>query len=159
MMKLNELKKDRATLQKRKRVGRGIASGTGKTCGSGQKGQKSRSGVSLLGFEGGQNPLYRRVPKRGFVNKFRKAVQEVSLAGIQSQIDAGKIEKGQLIDLSVLKAAGLIRNLQDEVKILGSEGLKAAVKISVHRASKGALAAVKAVKGEISLIREEVVSA
>ena len=126
-MKLNELSDNPGATKNRKRVGRGIGSGTGKTSGRGVKGQKSRSGVAIKGFEGGQMPLHRRLPKRGFVNIFAKQFAEVSLGRIQIAIDAGKLDAGQPITAEVLKAAGVIRRVKDGVRVLGGGELTSKV--------------------------------
>ena len=118
-MKLNEISDNPGATRKRKRVGRGIGSGTGRTGGRGMKGQKSRSGVAINGFEGGQMPLHRRLPKRGFNNIFAKAFAEVSLGRIQAAIDAGKLDAGQPITAETLKAAGVVRRVKDGVRVLG----------------------------------------
>jgi large subunit ribosomal protein L15 len=118
-MKLNQLSDKPGAVRGRKRVGRGIGSGSGKTAGRGVKGQSSRAGVSLKGFEGGQMPLHRRLPKRGFTNIFRKALVEVSLDRIQAAIDAGRLDATQLIDADALKAAGVIKRAKGGVRLLG----------------------------------------
>ncbi|HUH50281.1 MAG TPA: 50S ribosomal protein L15, partial [Mycoplana sp.] len=117
-MKLNEIKDNEGATQSRKRVGRGIGSGSGKTGGRGVKGQKSRSGVSINGFEGGQMPIYRRLPKRGFNNIFASEFVVVSLDRLQKAIDAGKLDPKATVDAAALKAAGVIRRPKDGVRIL-----------------------------------------
>jgi len=151
-MKLNEVADNKGATRDRKRVGRGIASGTGKTSGSGQKGQKSRSGVSLLGFEGGQMPLYRRLPKRGFNNIFRKEFAEVNVGQIQAAVDAKKIDAKSAINLEVLVAAGLVTGRNDGVKLLGKGEIKSKVSLEVAGASKGAVAAVEKAGGTVTVI-------
>ncbi|EXU82665.1 50S ribosomal protein L15 [Brucella melitensis 548] len=126
-MKLNDLRDKPGSVKARKRVGRGIGSGTGKTGGRGVKGQKSRSGVSINGFEGGQMPIYRRLPKRGFTNIFAKSFNVVSLGRIQAAIDAGKLDAKAVVNLDSLKAAGVIRRAKDGVRILSDGELKAKV--------------------------------
>jgi large subunit ribosomal protein L15 len=150
-MKLNELADNRGARKPRKRIGRGIGSGTGKTAGRGHKGQKSRSGVSLLGFEGGQMPLSRRLPKRGFNNIFRKHYRAVNLGRLQQAIDAGKLDASQPITEETMRAAGLVKNLRDGIRILAKGDLKANINIEATGASKAAVAAVEKAGGSISL--------
>lgn len=150
-MNLNELSDNPGASKKRKRAGRGIASGLGKTAGRGMKGQKSRSGVSLVGFEGGQMPLYRRLPKRGFHKPNRRRWQEFTLARLQIAIDAGKIDPGSEITDDVLLAAGVIRRKLDGVRLIGGGELKAKVQISVAGATKSAAAAVEKAGGSITV--------
>ena len=135
------------------RVGRGIGSGKGKTGGRGQKGQKSREGVSIAGFEGGQMPLHMRLPKRGFNNIFAKDYAEVNLGAIQKAIDAGKLEASATLDHDALKAAGLARGGKDGVRLLG-KGELTTVKLSftVAGASKGAIEAVEKAGGTVDVI-------
>jgi large subunit ribosomal protein L15 len=123
-MKLNELSDNPGATKTRKRVGRGIGSGKGKTAGRGVKGQKSRTGVAIKGFEGGQMPLHRRLPKRGFNNIFRKDYAEVSLDRIAQAIEAGRLDAGQPINAETLKAAGVIRRAKAGVRILGGAGCR-----------------------------------
>ena len=148
-MRLNELSDNRGARSNRKRVGRGIGSGLGKTAGRGHKGQKSRSGVAIKGFEGGQMPLYRRLPKRGFNNVFRNEYAEVNVGRLQQAIDAGKLDAKSQIDGKALLAAGVVRRLRDGVRLLGKGELKAAVTIEVAGASKGAIAAVEQAGGKV----------
>ena len=149
-MKLNEVRDNAGATKNRKRVGRGIGSGTGKTSGSGHKGQKARSGVSINGFEGGQMPIHRRLPKRGFTNIFRKNYVEVNLGRLQAAIDSGKLDAGKPVDAAALVGAGVISKARDGVRILAKGELKAA-KIEIHAAgaSKAAIAAVEAAGGKI----------
>ena len=126
-----------------------MGSGKGKTAGRGQKGQKSRSGVSLKGFEGGQMALARRLPKRGFTNIFRKRYAEVTLVRLSQAIAAGKLDPGKPVDGAALKAAGVVRRLRDGVRLLGKEGLEAKVTIEVAGASKAAIAAVEKAGGKV----------
>jgi len=149
-MKLNELKSNPGAVKSSKRVGRGIGSGKGKTCGRGHKGQKARTGVSINGFEGGQNPLYRRLPKRGFTNIFRAEIEIVNLGQIQKSIEAGKL-KADVINKASLAEAGLIRRASSVVKLLGNGELKDSLKIDVDRASKSAIQAVESAKGIVTL--------
>ncbi|MBL6929829.1 MAG: 50S ribosomal protein L15 [Rhodospirillales bacterium] len=150
-MRLNELRDNPGARKARKRVGRGIGSGTGKTAGKGQKGQKSRSGVSLLGFEGGQMPLYRRLPKRGFKNHFRKEFLVVNLGGLQKAIDAGKLDSKKTVDEDALRAAGLVSKTRDGIRLLAKGELKAKLTIEVDGASKTAIGAVEKTGGKVVL--------
>ena len=151
-MKLNEISDNPGATKNRKRVGRGIGSGTGKTSGSGHKGQKARSGVSINGFEGGQMPIHRRLPKRGFTNIFRKQYIEVNLGRLQAAIDAGKLDAKKRVDSAALLGAGVISKARDGVRILG-KGELTAKKLEIHAsgASKAAIAAVEASGGKIVL--------
>lgn len=154
-MKLNELKDNQGARKDRMRVGRGIGSGKGKTAGRGYKGAKSRSGVSIAGFEGGQMPLHMRLPKRGFNNIFARDYAEVNIGAVQKAIDAGKLQaKGQL-DHDALKAAGLARGGRDGVRLLGKGELKAKLAFKVAGASKGAREAVEKAGGSIELIERK----
>ena len=149
-MKLNEVKDNPGATKNRKRVGRGIGSGTGKTSGSGHKGQKARSGVSINGFEGGQMPIHRRLPKRGFTNIFRKNYVEVNLGRLQAAIDAGRLDAGKPIGVAALVRAGVISKARDGIRILAKGEFKAKqVEIHAAGASKAAVAAVEAVGGKI----------
>jgi large subunit ribosomal protein L15 len=150
-MKLNELHDNEGASKNRKRVGRGIGSGTGKTGGRGVKGQKSRSGVAIKGFEGGQMPIHRRLPKRGFNNIFAKKFVAVNLGRLQTAIDAGRVDAGKPIDASVLKEAGVIRRIKDGVRILGGGELKTKVSLDVAGASASAIAAVEKAGGSIKV--------
>ena len=150
-MKLNDLRDKPGSVKARKRVGRGIGSGTGKTGGRGVKGQKSRSGVSINGFEGGQMPIYRRLPKRGFTNIFAKSFNVVSLGRIQAAIDAGKLDAKAVVNLDSLKAAGVIRRAKDGVRILSDGELKAKVAFEVGGASKAAVEKIEKAGGSIKL--------
>ncbi|APX70652.1 MULTISPECIES: 50S ribosomal protein L15 [unclassified Brucella] len=150
-MKLNDLRDKPGSVKARKRVGRGIGSGTGKTGGRGVKGQKSRSGVSINGFEGGQMPIYRRLPKRGFTNIFAKSFNVVSLGRIQAAIDAGKLDAKAVVNLDSLKAAGVIRRAKDGVRILSDGELKAKVAFEVAGASKAAIEKIEKAGGSIKL--------
>ena len=151
-MKLNAISDNPGATKNRKRVGRGIGSGTGKTSGSGHKGQKARSGVSINGFEGGQMPIHRRLPKRGFNNIFRKNYVEVNLGRLQTAIDAGKLDASKPVDIAALLGAGVISKPRDGVRILAKGELKAKkVEIRAAGASKAAIAAVEAAGGKIVL--------
>ena len=151
-MKLNAISDNPGATKNRKRVGRGIGSGTGKTSGSGHKGKKARSGVSINGFEGGQMPIHRRLPKRGFNNIFRKNYVEVNLGRLQTAIDAGKLDASKPVDIAALLGAGVISKPRDGVRILAKGELKAKkVEIRAAGASKAAIAAVEAAGGKIVL--------
>ena len=150
-MKLNEIRDNPGARKARRRVGRGIGSGRGKTSGKGQKGQKSRSGVSLLGFEGGQMPLYRRLPKRGFHNIFRKNYRVLNLGRLQAAIDAGKIDPKEPITEEALVAAGLVKTRRDGIRILAKGEISASVSLQVSGASKAAVEAVEKAGGSISV--------
>ena len=156
-MNLNDLRDNKGARKSRVRVGRGIGSGLGKTAGRGQKGQKSRSGVSVFGFEGGQMPLHMRLPKRGFNNPFAKDYAEVNLGAVQKALDAGKLDAKGMIDHEALKAAGLARGGKDGVRLLGKGSISAKLGFRVAGASAGARKAVEAAGGSVELI--EVVSA
>lgn len=150
-MKLNELSDKDGATRSRKRLGRGIGSGSGKTGGRGVKGQKSRSGVAINGFEGGQMPLYRRLPKRGFKNIFAKDFNEVSLGRIQAAIDAKKLDAGETVTAESLAKAGVIRRVKDGVRLLGGGELKAKVNFDIAGASKPALEQVEKAGGSVKL--------
>jgi large subunit ribosomal protein L15 len=154
-MKLNELNDNEGARHRRMRVGRGIGSGKGKTAGRGQKGQKSRSGVSVYGFEGGQMPLHMRIPKRGFNNIFAKDYAEVNLGAVQKAIDAGKLDIKGTLDHAALKAAGLARGGKDGVRLLGKGEIKAKLNLKVAGVSKGAREAVEKAGGSIELIERK----
>jgi large subunit ribosomal protein L15 len=151
-MKLNDLRDNEGARKGRVRVGRGIGSGLGKTGGRGQKGQTSRSGVSIFGFEGGQMPLHMRLPKRGFNNVFAKDYAEVNLGQIQKLVDAGKLPTDGTIDHAALKAAGVARGGKDGVRLLGKGSLSAKLSFRVAGASAGARRAVEAAGGSVELI-------
>ncbi|MGV3553015.1 50S ribosomal protein L15 [Rhizobium sp.] len=151
-MKLNEITDNEGALKSRKRVGRGIGSGTGKTGGRGVKGQKARSGVAINGFEGGQMPIYRRLPKRGFNNIFRADYVVVSLGRIQAAVDAKKLDAKNTIDAAALKAAGVIRREKDGVRILADGELKAKLTIEVAGASKPAVEKIEKAGGSVKLL-------
>ncbi len=153
-MKLNELSDKSGARKNRKRVGRGPGSGKGKTAGRGMKGQKSRSGVALKGFEGGQMPLYRRLPKRGFNNIFRKSFVELGTGRLQSAIDAGKVDAKKEISVELLVEAGVLRRAKDGVRLLVNGDLSAKVTITVAGASKGAIAMVEKAGGTITVAKE-----
>ena len=152
-MKLNELSDIPGASKKRKRVGRGIGSGKGKTAGRGVKGQKARTGVAIKGFEGGQMPLHRRLPKRGFTNIFRKDYVEVSIAKILEAIAAGSLDAGQTIDAEALKNAGVIRRTRDGVRLLGGAEVTTALTFDVAGASRPAIAAIEQAGGKITVAK------
>ncbi|MGN6421871.1 MAG: 50S ribosomal protein L15 [Asticcacaulis sp.] len=153
MTKLNEIRDNEGSHKGRMRVGRGPGSGKGKTSGRGVKGQKSRTGVSLLGFEGGQMPLYMRMPKRGFNNPFALKFAEVNLWRLQAAVDAGKLDAAKPIDGAALKAAGVIRRELDGVRLLGEGELKAKLDLTVYSATAGAAKAVEAAGGKLTQTR------
>ncbi len=153
MTKLNELSPRAGSVKKRMRVGRGPGSGKCKTAGRGVKGQKSRSGVAIGGFEGGQMPLHMRMPKRGFNNPFAKAFAEVNFWRIEQAIAAGKLDAGKPIDAAALIAAGVLRRAHDGVKLLGKGELKSKIEITVYAASAAARAAVEKAGGKLTETR------
>ena len=157
-MRLNEISDNAGATKNRKRVGRGIGSGKGKTAGRGHKGQKSRSGVSLLGFEGGQMPLYRRLPKRGFKNPFSKDFSEINLGKLQVAIDAGKVDGKKTIDYNMLQQAGIVSKSKDGLKLLGKGEFKAKMTIEVYGGSKAAIAAVEKAGGKVVITAPIVVA-
>jgi large subunit ribosomal protein L15 len=150
-MKLNEIRDNPGARRGKKRLGRGIGSGLGKTSGRGVKGQKARTGVRIKGFEGGQMPLHRRLPKRGFKNLFRKHFQIVNLGRIQAAIDAGRLDAGADVTGAVLQAAGLVRHADQPIRLLGKGELKAKLTIDVAGASASAVAAVEQAGGKVVL--------
>ncbi|MBC7495960.1 MAG: 50S ribosomal protein L15 [Sphingomonadaceae bacterium] len=150
-MKLNDLHDNPGARKSRVRVGRGIGSGVGKTAGRGQKGQKSRSGVAIKGFEGGQMPLHMRIPKRGFNNIFRIEYAEVNLGTLQKAIDAGKIGAGATLDGAALVAAGVISHAREGIRVLGKGVLTAALHLKVAGSSASAKAAVEAAGGTLTV--------
>ncbi len=151
-MKLNELADNPGARKARKRVGRGIGSGLGKTAGRGHKGQTSRSGVAIKGFEGGQMPLHRRLPKRGFNNISRKSFSVVNLDRVQEAIDAGKLDASAPVTAETMVAAGLVRRVRDGVRLLGVGELKAKVAFRLQGASKNAVAAVEKAGGTVEVV-------
>ena len=150
-MRLNQLADNAGARKSRMRVARGIGSGKGKTAGRGVKGQKSRTGVAIKGFEGGQMPLYRRIPKRGFLPPHQKAWQVVNLGALQKAIDAAKLDAGKPIDAAAMQAAGLFKNALDGVRLLGKGELTAKVEVKVAGASASAIAAVEKAGGKVEL--------
>ena len=151
-MKLNGISDNPGSSKKRTRVGRGIGSGSGKQSGRGGKGQTARSGVRIKGFEGGQMPLHRRLPKRGFTNIFKADFNEVNLGRVQQAFDAGKLDAGQPITVEALVAAGVCAKVRDGVKLLGQGELTAKASFVVARASKTAVAAIEKAGGSVQLL-------
>ncbi|HHN66982.1 MAG TPA: 50S ribosomal protein L15 [Thermopetrobacter sp.] len=150
-MRLNELTNAAGAKKPRKRVGRGIGSGLGKTAGRGHKGQKSRSGVALKGFEGGQTAIYRRLPKRGFRLHAPKRFAELSLGRIQELIDAKKLDAGKLIDEAALVEAGAVRRAKQGIRLLANGELKSKVQLKVAHASAAAVAAIEKAGGSVEM--------
>ena len=150
-MKLNELRDRDGATKAKKRVGRGIGSGSGKTGGRGVKGQSSRSGVAINGFEGGQMPLYRRLPKRGFKNIFAKDFNEVTLGRVQAAIDAKKLDAAKAVTVEALVEAGVLRRAKDGVRLIRGGELKAKVAFDVAGASKAAVDKVAKAGGSVKL--------
>ncbi|MFO1183889.1 MAG: 50S ribosomal protein L15 [Bauldia sp.] len=151
-MKLNEISDNPGAHVERKRIGRGIGSGLGKTGGRGGKGQTARSGVAINGFEGGQMPLHRRLPKRGFNNIFRKKLNEVGLGRVQQAIDAGKLDAKAVVTAESLKAAGVLRRVKDGVRLLANGELTRRVSFEIAGASQAAIAAVEKAGGSVKII-------
>jgi large subunit ribosomal protein L15 len=151
-MKLSDLRDRPGARKVGKRVGRGIGSGKGKTAGRGGKGQWARSGVAIKGFEGGQMPLHRRLPKRGFTNVFAKKLNEVNLGRVQEAIEAGKLDASATVDVEALVKAGVLRRAKDGVRLLGAGELKAKVGFAVHGASKSAVTAVEKTGGSVTIL-------
>ena len=151
-MKLNELRDNDGATKSRKRVGRGIGSGKGKTSGRGVKGQKSRSGVAIDGFEGGQMPIYRRLPKRGFKNIFSKDYNVVSVGRLQQAVDAKKLDAKKTVDVAALKAAGVIRREKDGVRVLADGELKAKLTLEIAGASKSAIEKIEKAGGSVKVL-------
>ena len=150
-MKLNELRDNEGATHSRKRLGRGIGSGSGKTGGRGVKGQKSRSGVAINGFEGGQMPLYRRLPKRGFKNPNAKDFNTVSLGRVQAAVDAKKLDAKETVNAEALIKAGIIRRAKDGVRLLADGELTAKVSFVLAGASKAAIEKVEKAGGSVKL--------
>ena len=152
-MKLSDIADNPGAHRNRTRIGRGIGSGKGKTGGRGGKGQTARSGVAIKGFEGGQMPLHRRLPKRGFKNtKFALKLNEVNLERVQSAIDAGKLDVNATVDSDALVKAGILRRAKDGVRLLGMGELKAKVNFSIYGASKSAVSAVEKAGGSVQVL-------
>jgi large subunit ribosomal protein L15 len=151
-MKLSEIADRPGSRKTRRRIGRGIGSGKGKTGGRGGKGQTARTGVAIKGFEGGQMPLHRRLPKRGFKKPFRKDYNEINIGTIQQAIDAGKLEAGATVNVEALVKAGILRRARDGVRLLGEGELNAKVAFAVAGASKSAKDAVEKAGGSIEIL-------
>lgn len=151
-MKLNEIADNEGARRSRFRIGRGIGSGKGKTGGRGGKGQTARAGVAIKGFEGGQMPLHRRLPKRGFNKPFRRDLNEINLERVQAAIDAGRLDPTATIDVAALVQAGVLRRAKDGVKILGQGELKAKVAFAVTAASKSAVEAIEKAGGSVTIL-------
>ena len=151
-MKLNQIADRAGSRKNRQRIGRGIGSGMGKTGGRGGKGQTARSGVAIKGFEGGQMPLHRRLPKRGFNKPFPIKLHEVNLGAVQKAIDAKKLDVSGTVDAAAMIKAGLLRRAHDGVRLLGNGELKAKVQFSVWGASKSAVAAVEKAGGSVTIL-------
>jgi large subunit ribosomal protein L15 len=151
-MKLNEISDNEGARKGRMRVGRGIGSGKGKTSGRGGKGQTARTGVRIKGFEGGQMPLHRRLPKRGFNNIFALDLNVINLDRIQAAIDRGTLDTKDTLDVEALVRAGVLRRAKDGVRLLGRGESKTSVRLSVHGASKSAIAAVEKAGGSVSVL-------
>jgi large subunit ribosomal protein L15 len=150
-MRLNEIADNAGARKRRMRVGRGIGSGKGKTAGRGVKGQKSRTGVAIKGFEGGQMPLYRRIPKRGFRPPHQKTWQIINLGALQKAIDDKRLDASQPIDAAAMLAAGLFKSASDGVRLLGKGELTAKIEVKVAGASASAIAAVEKAGGKVEL--------
>ncbi len=155
-MRLNEIVDNAGAKKKSKRVGRGIGSGKGKTSGKGHKGQNSRSGVSLVGFEGGQMPLYRRLPKRGFNNIFSKQYAELNLGSIQIAIDSGKIDEEVFLSQELLINSGLVQRKKHGIKLLANGIFTKKIEIEVTKASVKATSIVKEYGGNVTLREENI---
>ena len=153
-MRLNEISDNPYSKHNKKRGGRGIGSGKGKTSGKGHKGQKARSGVAIKGFEGGQMPLHRRLPKHGFNNIFRKQYTIIGLDDLQKAIDEGKIDNKKIINAKVLKDNGVINRIKDGIKLLGNGSINSKIEIEVTAASSSAKKAIEKVNGKISILLE-----
>ena len=152
-MKLSDIADNAGSRKKRMRVGRGIGSGKGKQAGRGGKGQTARSGVRIKGFEGGQMPLHRRLPKRGFKNTmFARKLNEVNLGRIQEAVDAGRLDTAGKIDAAALVKAGVLRRAKEGVRLLGGGEIKAKLALSVFGASKSAVAAVEKAGGSVEIL-------
>jgi large subunit ribosomal protein L15 len=153
-MRLNEINDNPGSQKSRKRLGRGIGSGLGKTGGRGGKGQTARTGVRINGFEGGQMPLYRRLPKRGFNKPFRLRFNELNVGAIQAAIDAGRIAAGKAVTVESLVETGVLRRVKDGLRLLGDGELKARLAIEVHYATKSAIEAVEKAGGTVKILRK-----
>lgn len=159
MSKLNELAPREGSTKGRMRVGRGPGSGKGKTAGRGVKGQKARTGVAVKGFEGGQMPLHRRLPKRGFKSMDRREFNEINVGDIEAALEAGRLAAGKSIDNAMLVEAGVLRRKLDGLRLLGNGELKSKVAITVDHASASARAAVEKAGGSVTVIEKKVLAA
>ena len=155
-MKLNGISDNPGSSKSRMRVGRGIGSGKGKTGGRGVKGQKARTGVRIKGFEGGQMPLHRRLPKRGFWNPFSTDFNEVNVGRIQEAVESGKLKAGETVTVDVLVKAGICSRARDGVRVLGQGEIKAGIVFEVAGASKGAIAAIEKAGGSVKILEKPV---
>jgi large subunit ribosomal protein L15 len=158
-MRLNEIKDRDGARKSRLRIGRGIGSGVGKTGGRGGKGQTARSGVAIGGFEGGQMPLYRRLPKRGFTPINRKQFNEVTLSRLQDAVERGRLDAGKLVDVAALVAAGVVRRPLDGVRVIGTGELKTKLMLKVDHATVSAKAAIENLGGSVEVIEVKVLEA
>jgi large subunit ribosomal protein L15 len=158
-MQLNEIKDKHGARKARVRIGRGIGSGVGKTGGRGGKGQTARSGVAIGGFEGGQMPLHRRLPKRGFSKWRRKDYNEINVGTLQQAIDDKRLDGSKPVDAEALVAAGLLRRAKDGLRLLGGGEIKAKLSLTVDHASASAKAAVEKAGGSIKIIEKKVLPA
>jgi large subunit ribosomal protein L15 len=158
-MRLNEIKDNPGARKFRVRIGRGIGSGVGKMGGRGGKGQTARTGVAIGGFEGGQMPLHRRLPKRGFTKWNRKVWNEINVGALQKAVDEGKLKAGQTVDLTALVDAGILRRPKDGLRLLGSGEIKAKLSLTVNHATASAKAAVEKAGGSVSVIEKKVLAA
>lgn len=158
-MRLNEIQDNEGALKRKVRVGRGIGSGVGKTAGRGVKGQKSRSGVAIKGFEGGQMPLYRRLPKRGFSKWRRKDYNALNLGALQAAIDANRVDAGQPMDVQSLVAAGILRREKDGLRILGNGDFSAKISVTAHHVTKSAREAIEKAGGTVTIVEKKVLAA
>ena len=154
-MRLNEIKDNLGSTKSRKRIGRGIGSGTGKTSGKGHKGQKSRSGVSIKGFEGGQMPIHRRLPKRGFTNINRINYTELNLDNIQKLVDGKKIDPKKIISYKTLFDLGLVKSKKAKIKLLGKGDIKVKIDIEVSAFSKSAKDSVEKIGGSVIILDDK----
>jgi large subunit ribosomal protein L15 len=158
MMKLNEIRDNPGARRSKLRICRGIGSGKGKTGGRGGKGQTARTGVAVNGFEGGQMPLFRRLPKRGFTNIFAKRFAEINVGSLQKAIENGKLDGKKLIDSKALVEAGLVRRAWDGIRLLGKGELKSKVSLEVTGASKAAIAVIEKAGGTVTILAPQQVS-
>lgn len=154
-IKLNDIKNESSPKKNRKRVGRGIGSGKGKTCGRGHKGQKSRTGVSINGFEGGQMPIYRRVPKRGFTNVHRVEYQVINVGDLQKFVESKKISASKAVTKQSLYEAGILKTLSAPLKVLAKGELKESLKIEADAASETAIKIVEKAGGKVTITKQD----